>query len=529
MSNVKASNNLPSTAPYRRIGYGTTLFLSSAGALIIEIVAGRMLAPYVGMSLYTWTAIIAVVLAGLSLGHWVGGELSGGTRSRSCGVLAAAMLLAAGTAAASLVLIRLLSPGILASGIHPILAIVLLAACLFFLPSLFVGVVSPILTKLAVDEAPYRPGRVIGQMYALGAVGSIVGTLAAGYLFISWIGSIGTVLAVAGVYALLGGVFAVISRVSPRTAGAVSIIAVAVLVAAFVTGQRIAAFASPCTEESNYYCIRVIDYAHEIGRPSALMVLDHLGHGINDRDEPTWLHTSYAALTDRLLQIRMQDRGTLSAFFVGGGAYTLPRAWSTAFPQARLTVAEIDPAVTRIAENHMWLEAAPNLRIKHQDARLLLQSLPPQPQFDIIVGDAFHDISIPAHLVTREFAREVQRRLKPQGLYTLNVVDNAFGPQFLLSAVRTLLEVFPNVEVWVDAEQIMTGGRMTFLVSASTRPTPAARIESEAKSEDDTQRTWLRWPTDKLKAEIAKSEVPILTDNYAPVDRLMFPVLKKDL
>jgi spermidine synthase len=517
------------SSPRRRVGYGIAIFFSSAGALIIEIVAGRILAPYVGMSLYTWTAIIAVVLAGLSFGHWIGGELSGGTRSRSYRVLAAAMLLAAGTAAASLVLIRLLSPGILASGLHPILAIVLLTTCLFFLPSLFVGVVSPILTKLAVDDASHTHGRVIGQMYALGAVGSIVGTLAAGYLFISWIGSIGTVLMIASVYAILGSVFAIVSGIGRRVVGAISIITIPILVIGIVTANRIAALASPCTEESDYYCIRVIDYTHETGRASAVMVLDHLGHGINDRDEPGWFHTSYAELTDRLLADRGLADGTLSAFFVGGGAYTLPRAWSTAFPHSQITVAEIDPAVTQVAQEQMWLRASPNLRIAHQDARLLLQWLPPERQFDIIVGDAFHDISIPAHLVTREFAREIQKRLKPDGLYTLSVVDHALAPRFLLSAVRTLFEVFANVEVWVDSEQMMMGGRMTFLVLASAHPSATSRVESQRIADNGSRKSWRRWPTDKLKVEMEQSGVPVLTDDYAPVDRLMFPVLKADL
>lgn len=53
--------------------YGLTIFLSSALLLVLEILAGRLIAPYVGVSLYTWTAIIGVILAGLSLGNWLGG------------------------------------------------------------------------------------------------------------------------------------------------------------------------------------------------------------------------------------------------------------------------------------------------------------------------------------------------------------------------------------------------------------------------------------------------------------------------
>jgi spermidine synthase len=507
----------------RRLAYAIALFISSAGALVIEIVAGRMLAPYVGMSLYTWTAVIAVVLAGLSVGHWIGGELSGGSRAKSCSILAIALLLTAATTAGSLLLIRLLSPLILGAGINPIGAIVLLTTCLFFLPSLFVGLVSPILTKLAIDDAatPAR-GRVIGQMYALSAIGSIVGTLAAGYLFISWIGSIGTILAVAATYALLAIAFALAGSLGARAATFVAIVSLSLLAAGAVVGQRVAAFTSPCTDESDYYCIRVIDYTSEAARPSALMVLDHLGHGINDRDDPTLLHSSYLALIDRMQRSRASTQSVFSALFIGGGAFTLPRAWSVAYPRAQLMVAEIDPAVTRVAHTHMWLQEAPNLSIRHQDARLRLQSLAPQPQFDIIVGDAFHDISIPPHLVTREFAEELHKRLQPDGIYTLAVVDQAHRPLFLLSAVRTLQQVFADVEVWADVEQLSAGGRVTFVVRAAAQASPSGRIEGD-------DRAWLRWPGEGLAQAIAAAAVPVLTDDYAPVDRLMLPVFQEAL
>ena len=69
----------------RQAFYGAAVFFSSAGGLVLEIVAGRLLAPYVGMSLYTWTAVIAVVLAGFSIGHWIGGQRVAGTSGRRAG------------------------------------------------------------------------------------------------------------------------------------------------------------------------------------------------------------------------------------------------------------------------------------------------------------------------------------------------------------------------------------------------------------------------------------------------------------
>ncbi|SME89071.1 hypothetical protein SAMN06265365_101173 [Tistlia consotensis] len=517
---------------WRRAAYAGALATTSAGGLVLEIVAGRMIAPYVGMSLYTWTAVIAVVLAGFSLGHWWGGRLSDGGARRCALRLAWLLLAAAATTAACLPLIRLASPWLLGGIADPVTALVLLALVLFLLPSLFIGTVSPILTRLAVDALPEAPGRAIGQMYAVGAAGSIAGTLLAGYLFLSWIGTIGTVLSVAGCYLLLALAFAAAARPARREAAAALALALLAGLGIGAAGRPLAAFTAPCLEESDYYCIRVVDLTGEIGRPAALMVLDHLGHGINDRDDPARLHSSYLRLTDRLLRARLGGRldgpGAFSAFFVGGGAYTLPRAWAASHPRARLTVAELDPAVTRVAERALWLRPAPGLAIEHGDARRILQGLPAQTRFDIVVGDAFHDISVPQHLTTREFAGLLRRRLAPHGFYVLNAVDSARRPLFVYAVVRTLGAVFETVEVWADAEQLSGGGRITFLVVAGREPSPAERYRGAPDADDPEGTLWLRWPAEDLARRTAAPDVPLLTDDYAPVDRLMLPVLAED-
>ena len=501
--------------------YGAALFVAAAGSLVLEIVAGRLLAPYVGMSLYTWTSIIAVVLAGLSLGHLIGGHLAQRDHKGCLTVLVWAFGLAGLFSLASLLLIRWLSGPILGAGFGPLASIVLLAAALFLLPVLFAGIVSPVLTRLALDLAPDARGRVLGQMYALGALGSIAGTLATGFLFISWIGSTYTVVSVAAGYLLTAFLLALDPSQAARRIPAIGLLSLAALIVgggAFAKG----ALEAPCRTESDYYCIRVIDFTFETGRPSAAMVLDHLGHGINDRDDPTRLHSSYIELTDRLIGFRLADPERLAAFFIGGGAYTLPRALAAKYPEADLLVAEIDPAVTRVAREDLWLAKSPGLRIVHRDARAALQAMKPEPRFDLVLGDAFHDISVPAHLVTGEFAGAVAARLRPGGLYIINIVDGLGTPRFLMSVVRTLKSRFEAVEVWADAEQISLNQRVTYVVVASDRPTETSRLVSPR----DEGPLWLRWPPDDLAARVAASDPPILSDDYAPVDRLLFPVLE---
>lgn len=503
---------------WRLAGYGAAVFVSSAGGLILEIVAGRLVAPYVGMSLYTWTAIIAVVLAGFSIGHWIGGRLAG----PDCGAVSGAQRVAYALAFASastlgcLLLLRWLAQPLLAAGLPILAAIVLLATLLFLLPSLFVGIVSPILTKLAVDSAP-DPGRAIGRMYALGALGSIVGTLASGYLFISWIGSTGTVIAVAAAYGLLALLFARVSREAATVASALVIVAGGFGFAGIRTG----AFTSPCHIESDYYCIRIDDFERMSGRPSRVLALDHLAHGINDRDDPRYLHSSYLQFLDEYARQRFSPSAPFDAFVIGGGALTLPRAWAADRPAARIVIAEIDPAVTRAAADHMWAPAHPRLEMTHGDGRVALQELPAAPRFDVVFSDVYDDMAMPAHLVTREFNREVRARLKPGGIYAINVIEGGEQPAFLYSLVRTLREDFAAVEVWVDASDAFRLVRITSVILAGDAASPFGQLAAIRPP----TRGWVRRPADELAAQIAATRVPILSDDFAPVDRLLSHML----
>jgi spermidine synthase len=502
----------------RQAFYGAAVFLSAACGLVLEIVAGRLLAPYVGMSLYTWTAIIAVVLAGFSIGHWIGGRLADARCDAAAGArrVAIALTLASISSLAVLVLLRLLSGPLLSAGLTPVLAIVLLATALFLLPSLFVGMVSPILTKLAVDASPGRHGEAIGRMYALGAVGAIVGTLATGYLFIAWIGSIGTVVTVAIIYAALAAAFALNARAAGTVVALFAVLGAGLGFAA----ARTKALVSPCTLESDYYCIRIDDFSRHSGRASAVMVLDHLAHGISDRDEPRLLYSTYLQFLDEYVHQRLGDRRP-SVFVIGGGALTLPRAWARKPSAPRVLVAEIDPAVTAAARTHMWVPPDADIEIIHGDGRVTLQGLPAARQFDVVFGDAFHDISIPAHLVTREFNQAIHARLKPDGFYALNVIEAGRGSKFLASIVRTLAQDFPAVEVWVDADDARGGTRINYVVVAANAPTPGDLFHSGR----GIRRSWLRLSEQQLAARADPAQAPVLTDDFAPVDRLLSHII----
>ncbi len=496
----------------------TIVALTAGCGLVVEIVAGRMIAPFLGMSLYTWTAIIAVVLAGFSIGHWVGGRIADWPAERARRMVAMCLLLAGVSAAFSLVLIRVLSGPVIALELAAVPTIIIITGALFFLPSFFAGIPSPVLTKLAIEGSRHAMGRVLGAFYAAGAIGSIAGTLAAGFIFISWLGTIRTILLVTAIYVSLGLIllFLPARRAGKpfRVSSAALPMAVTVILGAmtFAAGHKVLAFVPACDTESDYYCIRIADLSQETGEPAKVMVLDHLGHGINLAERPGILVTPYVEAQHLLAQIHNAGRAQFRAFFIGGGAYTLPRAWLATRPDARVTVAEIDPAVTRVARASFWLPRDDRLKIHHGDARKVLNS--GNSQYDVIIGDAFHDIAVPQHLITTEFFGLVRKRLAPGGIYLMNVVDSDKRPRLTLSVVSTLRASFSTVEVWRSNQ---TGERATFVIAAMSKPTPLARLASRVEPGLE----WRRIEAAAISKLTSLLNPLILSDDFAPVDRLI--------
>ncbi|MCB1772464.1 MAG: fused MFS/spermidine synthase [Gammaproteobacteria bacterium] len=503
--------------------YASVVFLSSALLLVLEIVAARLIAPYVGVSLYTWSAVIGIVLAGLSIGNALGGAWA--DRHATAGQ-AGGVLLVAGLSALAI-------PWLLwrtASVIEPYeLSILgtsmLLVLVLFMLPALLIGIVTPLLTTLALAQSR-RTGHIVGMMHALGATGSIFGTFITAWWLIPMLGSRNVVLCT-GLLLLLCGLLLLrpLTRRRHAVAGTASLLCAGAVAYGTLTNP---ALASSCDRESSFFCIRVIDEGTHptLGQVRSL-VLDHLLHGINVENDGTYLEAPYVHLMQELVCRHHHDKSSLDAYFVGGGAYTQPRAlWLSQRPTA-ITVAELDPVVTEVARETLFLDDS-DMRVIHGDARVVLDRLDADERFDVIVGDAFHDVSVPYHLVTREFARLLHDRLRDDGLYVLNLVDVYPGGRLAGAMVRTLRTEFAHVEVWLD-QVPREATRVTYVISASDAPTPVRGREDNLASAMRPRRQWTR-VTDRideaLHGELAR--VPVLTDDNAPVEQLISALFTTD-
>lgn len=474
---------------------------------MLELVAARILAPVIGVSLYTWTSVIGVVLAGISLGNFIGGRLADARPGRR--TLAYQYLASAGACAIVLILSRLLEHLTAPASWPAQLQVLWLAALLFFLPAVLLGTITPMIVKLSLNSLD-ETGRVVGRIQAAASLGSIVGVFLTGFVLIS---VFGTRAVLADVTVVLLGL-AIATNVpwsAPNqvAARAATTVGAAALFITFGVSVLTLTYNDPCYRESNYYCIKV--FSDDTGKYRQLS-LDLLIHGIVSVKDPTQLVYPYERLYGQVVDAKYGRKRALRAFTIGGGTYTFPR-YLERYHHGSTLVAEIDPEVTDTAREELLLRDTPAIQIVHGDARPVLRDRPKNDLYDLVLGDAFGDIAVPYHLVTREFNEIVKQHLAPDGIYLVNIVDGVHY-DFLRSYMKTLAQTFPQVRLMAAPGVTASGEQDTFVVVASQQPVP---------------QTANMVPAAQVAALLKAHHATTLTDEHVPVDQLLAPVFRQRL
>ena len=293
----------------------------------------------------------------------------------------------------------------------------------------------------------------------------------------------------------------------------------AIVTFAFVrAGWNAGQYRAPCEVESNYYCIQIVE-TFEAGRPAHALMLDRLIHSFVILDDPTVLGYGYERAYAELTQAHLTGRQQMSTLFIGGGGYSFPRYVEATYPGASVDVIEIDPAVTATARTRLGLSASSRIRSFNEDARTFLLEWADPQQYDVVFGDAFNDLSIPYHLTTVEFNRIVEKRLKPDGIYLVNVIDKFEDGEFLKAYANGLRAVFPHVYIFGRGTAFQPFDRNTYVLMASRQPLDR-EFEAVAAIQSEADRTT---PLDeeRLNAYLKSGRALTLTDDFAPVDQLL--------
>lgn len=477
-----------------------TVFLASGAVLILEILAVRLLAPYVGLTLETTTSIIGAVLAGIALGAWVGGSVADRTEPRR---LTVGLLIVGGLLALLTVpIVRWLGPVARGHGNFAALGVTLAS----LVPSAAVlSAVSPTVARIRLRDLG-SSGATVGHLSAYATAGALVGTFGTGFVLVPLI-PVSTAVLVIGlslaVYGLaLGGY---LRAIAPPLAAAALLMVVA-------TGALSATRDSPCDADTTYHCAHVEqNAAYPAGR---VLVLDNVHNSFVDLSDRRNLAFPYTVWLARAIDDLAPPPRPLDTVWVGGGGFTLPQWLVRTHPGSRATVLEVDGKLVDLDREKLGLKTDDRLRAVVGDARSELRDVP-DAGADVVVGDAFAGYTVPWQLLTREWLAEVKRVLKPGGLYAINLID--YGKMDMARAeVATLRQAFADVQLVAtpDAGGAISPESGNLVVLASDRP-----------------RTWEGFDPDRLDAAVFDRDATadfasggkLLRDDYAPVDQLLTP------
>lgn len=477
------------------------MFGASGSVLVLEIVALRLVGPYVGVTLQVSSSVIGVSLAAIAYGTWLGGRLADRFNPRL--LLAPALILGAIGTALTLPLVRW-GGEILRGGAAP--AVLLLAAMAVFLPAFLLSTVTPMVVKLQLADLD-RTGAVVGRLSSIGTLGAITATLATGFIFVAALPSSWIVLGLAALLAVGGLTLGWWIRQKTEQVATRKTQALLGVVGLAAAGLGATA-PNPCDVETAYHCASVqVDRDDPSGR---LLILNSAHHSYVDLSDPKHLDFAYiqwlAAVTDAL------SPGPIDALHLGGGGFTMPAYLRATRPGSHQLVLELDGGLVKLDRQKLGLKTGPDLRVRVGDARVGLTEQP-AAAYDLVIGDAFGYLVVPWHLSTREMMAQVTRTLRPGGVYAQNVID--YPPdRFIKSELATVAAVFPHVALIAPPKALAGDAGSNFVIVASKSPLPLTAIRTglDQHAKD---------PVTLLPNGDFAGHARVLTDDYAPVDQLL--------
>jgi spermidine synthase len=447
-----------------------------------------------------WTSLIGVILGSLSVGYYYGGKLA----DRHASVVKLSFIIfIAGVFVGLTVIVNKTVLSTLSKLITDIRISSIIASILLFSPaSFFLGMVSPYAVKLKLKNIK-TSGSTIGNMYAISTIGSIIGTFVAGFFLIP---SIGTT----NILFLLSGILVILSFLT-HTSQLMKVKSVFLAIIFFLFAIENAlnyAYTEDGYIDTDTQYNRVRIYSTKDAKTDKEIKMMRIN---NESSSAMYLDSSelvfqYTKFYHLLRHFNPQFQKTL---MIGGGAYSFPKDYVHKYPDKQIDVVEIDPQLTALARKYFHLKDSPHLKIIHDDGRIFLNKT--KEKYDVVLIDAFKSFySIPYQLTTQETAEQIYNILNENGVVMINVISAIEGAKgtFLQAEYATYKSVFPYAYVIPVNSTNAKKPQNIMLIAVKSANTPL--LSSEDKELDKyLENVW---------TEEIKTSVPILTDDYAPVD-----------
>jgi spermidine synthase len=503
-----------------------TVFITGASILIVEVVGLRVLSPFYGNTIFTVSSVVSVILFALSCGYYSGGKIAD---RRAALRYFFGLIFVSGV-----VLLLFYSLGTI---LLPILSLrlsietgPLISALLLFFPGAFLlGMLSPYAVKLqSLRLGEQSVGSAAGGIFFWSTLGSISGSLSAGFVLIPRFGVDRILITNGIVLCAMGFLFFLLSD-SGKKWMYISGIVFACAATAAGAAARHARRDVLYVKDGVYQKIAIYDGEYN-GRPTRFFQQDQNSAGAGegamflDSRDPTDLayeYTKYYSLY-RIFTPKVEN-----ALVIGGGAYSVPKALLQEQPQATVDVVEIEPSLFSLGKKYFAVPDNPRLHNYVEDGRRFLSKS--TKQYDLIFSDVYYSFfSVPPHFATKEFFAIAKSKLSPNGIFVANMIGDLSRKQqsLVMSVIRTFQISFPNSYVFAVSWPERTDPQNIMLVGYNSD----VRIDMSARpivGNGDPLIRSLSYKLIDVGGRFDLSAYPVLTDDFAPVEFLTAQVLRR--
>jgi len=477
------------------------VFVCGAVVMIFELVGSRVLGPYFGTSIFVWTSLIGIILGSLSIGYYLGGKIAD---KKSSFKSLSLIIFLAGISIGLTVLIKDFWLFVLQNNFTDIRTSSVLASLGLFLPaSVFLGMVSPYAVKLKINNLK-TSASTVGNLYAISTTGSIFGTFLSGFYLIPHFGT-NKLLIILSITLVI---ISLALSAKKDTWIKLSVFVIIVIGWFAISGLNYmlpkSGFIDVDTAYNRIWIYNRIDY--RTNKIVKMMGINNENHSsmFLDSDELVSEYTKYYHLAKHF------NPNFKKTLMLGGAGYSYPKNFLHKYPQATIDVVEIDPKVTELAKKYFKLEESPRLTIYHEDGRVFLNKT--QEKYDVIFGDAFSShYSLPYQLTTKEAVQKKYNILNDDGIVILNIISAIEGEKgkFLRAEYATYKSLFPQVYLFpVTASGYGNMVQNIILVALKSEKDQTFN-DSDPKLNEYLQHLWKK---------TVDADIPILTDDFAPVD-----------
>lgn len=501
-----------------------TEFFSGMSVMAVELGANRLLAPYFSSSQIVWTIIIGTIMIAMALGNVFGGRSA--DKNPDPDRLYRRILIAAIWIAAIPIFGKYVILGISALMVITVSTNLLIWAALFsclvifVFPLFLLGTVTPSLIRFSVDSLE-TSGSIAGKLGAANTIGSIIGTFLPTFVTIPAVGTSVTFLIFSGVLLVLC-ILYFASGKHPNPAKVAAIAAVFALLCVFGHNSSFAFWEKDLTYEgeSVYNYLQVKEDAQTV--TLSTNVLFGVQSVYEKSSRLTGMYYDYAMAAPLMACGTAPGRGrTADILILGNGTGTYATQCERYFEGMNIEGVEIDGKIMDLATK--YFDEPEDVKVTEYDGRAYLNAV--DKKYDVIMVDAYRDITIPFQMSTAEFFSEVRDHLNDGGVMVVNMnmrseaadgTGEKSSDDINAFLADTISRVFRQVYT-VDVPG--TTNRELFASNRTGDETLPLALSSSlpSVSRDDLQ---------DLMKNVAQNLVPytagrhIMTDDKAPVEML---------